>query len=335
MAPDVRRDGLVKEVRLRPVGLPSQVRDLLMEFVRKLDRLGNHGRMIALIWPDSCRITLTVRTARSLARMRYDASPEDKMEQATDQEIRVDFPDATDRQLRITVGPGGLKIAPGTAGEWVTGTYRDPTGSIPARVAQEGGTVRISQSYNRSLPRLSGMPIFDLRLGTQQPYALTLEGGANDNYICDLGGLPLTRLDVRHGAAQIRLDFSAPNPQPMERLRLQIGAAEVEVTNLANANAAEIAVDGGAAAFKLDFGGTLARDASVRITAGAASVELALPSTTAAKVVPHAVLGGVEAGDGFETRNGGYWTKAAVAGATPLISVDANVTLGSLKLRTT
>jgi hypothetical protein len=256
------------------------------------------------------------------------------MEQATDQEIRVTFPDATDRHLRITVGPGRLKIVPEIGGEWVSGTYRDPTGSIPARVEEEGGTVRISQTYNRSLPRLRGVPAFDLHLGTQQPFALTLEGGASE-CTCDLGGLPLTRLDVRQGAAQVRLDFSAPNPQPMQRLSLQIGAAEVAVTNLANANAAEIAVDGGAAAFRLDFGGTLARDASVRITAGAASVELTLPAGTAAKVVPHAILGGVDAGDGFETREGGYLTKAAAAGSTPVVTVDANVTLGSLKLRTT
>jgi hypothetical protein len=263
------------------------------------------------------------------------AREEDPVEQTTDQEIRVAFPDAAERHLRITVGPGRLTLAPGTAGEWVRGTYRDPTGSIPARVEEQGGTVRIGQSYDRKLPKLRGMPAFDLRLGTTRPFALTLEGGANDDYHCDLGGLPLTRLELRHGAAQIKLDFSAPNPQPMERVRLQVGAAEVEVINLANANAAEIAIEGGAAAFHFDFGGTLARDTAVRITTGAASVDLTVPSLTAAKVVPRTTLGSVDAGDGFETREGGYWTKGAVSGTTPVLSIEANVSLGSLKLRTT
>jgi hypothetical protein len=275
----------------------------------------------------------TLRT-ESAASPAPSPDSEAHMDQTTDQEIRVAFPDAAERHLRITVGPGRLKLAPGTTGEWVNGTYHDPTGSIPARVEEQGGTVRIGQSYNRSLPKLRGMPAFDLRLGTEQPYALTLEGGANDDYVCDLGGLPLTRLELRHGAAQIRLAFSAPNPQPMERLRLQVGAAELEATNLANANAAEIAIEGGAASFKLDFGGALARDASVRITAGASSVELAVPTGTAAKIVPHTVLGGVEVGDGFETREGGYWTRAAVGGMTPVLTVDANVTVSGLKLRT-
>jgi hypothetical protein len=260
---------------------------------------------------------------------------EKSMDQTTDQEIRVAFSEAAERHLRITVGPGRLKLAPGTTGEWVNGTYHDPTGSIPARVEEQGGTVRIGQSYNRSLPKLRGMPAFDLRLGTERPYALTMEGGANDDYVCDLGGLPLTRLDLRHGAAQIRLDFSVPNPQPMERMRLQVGAAEVEAMNLANANAAEVTVEGGAASFKLDFGGTLGRATAVRITAGASSVELTVPAATAAKIVPHTVLGGVEVGDGFETREGGYWTRAAVAGATPVLTIDANVTVSGLKLRTT
>ena len=66
-----------------------------------------------------------------------------------------------------------------------------------------------------------------------------------------------------------------------------------------------------------------------------ASVDVTVPSRTAAKIVPHAVLGSVDAGDGFETREGGYWTRTAVAGATPILAIYANVTLGSLKLHAT
>ena len=248
--------------------------------------------------------------------------------------IQIVYPEGGDRRLRISVGPAKMRIVPGEGADWVSGSYHDPTGKIPCRVATEGARARISQDHRwRGL--LRGTPAFDLQWGKGQPYALTIESGATDDSVCDLGGLPLTSLDVKHGAGELAIDFSAPNPTAMDRFRLAAGAAESEVTNLANANAAEISVEGGAASFTLDFGGTPQRDARVKINAGMATVEVRVPSGTAAKITPHAILGNVDAGDGFITREGAYWTEGAVAGATPVIAIDASVALGSLKLRTT
>jgi hypothetical protein len=248
--------------------------------------------------------------------------------------IQIPYPEGADRRLRISVGPARLRIVPGEGENWVSGSYVDPTGKIPCRVSTEGSRARISQDHRwRGLMRAT--PVFDLTLGKAQPYALTIESGATDDSACDLGGLPLTSLEVRHGAGELDIDFSAPNPTAMDRFRLAAGAAETEVTNLANANAAEIAIDGGAASFTLDFGGTPQRDARVKINAGMATVEVRVPAATAAKITTHAILGGVDAGDGFTTREGGYWTAAAIAGDSPVIAIDANVALGSLKLRTT
>jgi hypothetical protein len=249
-------------------------------------------------------------------------------------EIRIGYPAADNLHLRITVGPGRLRLAPGSEEEWVAGTYRDPTGSLPCRVVEEGGEARIGQQYG--LPRsFKGMPEFDLRLGTERPFALTVEAGAGDGSVLNVGGVPLTRLDVKHGAGEARLDFSAPNPVEMGRLHLAAGAARTEAVDLANANAAEIAFEGGAGAFVLDFSGTLRRDTRVTLTAGMASIELRVPGTTAARINPRTTLGSVEPADGFTTRDGGYWTAAAVAGETPVLTIEATVALGSLKLRPT
>jgi hypothetical protein len=248
--------------------------------------------------------------------------------------VQIAFPEAETRQLRITVGPAKLRVAPGDGADWVSGTYRDPTAKMPCRVATDGGKARISQE-NRWRGLMRQTPAFDLQLGKAQPYALTIDSGATDDSACDLGGLPLTSLDVRHGAGELDLDFSAPNPEAMDRFHLASGAAEIEVTNLANANAAEIAIEGGAASFTIDFGGTPQRDTRVKINVGMASVEVRVPATTAARITPHAILGNVDAGDGFTTREGGYWTQAAIAGGTPVLTIDANVALGSLKLRST
>jgi hypothetical protein len=248
--------------------------------------------------------------------------------------VQIAYPESGDRRLRISVGPAKLRIRPGEGADWVSGTYRDPTGKIPCRVTTNGSRARISQDHRwRGL--LRGAPVFDLHFGKAQPFSLTIECGATDDSACDLGGVPLTSLDVKHGAGAIDLDFSAPNPAAMDRLRLAAGAAEFGLTNLANANAAEIAIDGGAASFKLDFGGTLQRDGRVRVNTGVVMVEIRVPATTAAKIAAHAVLGAVDAGDGFTTRESAFWTAAAIAGATPVLSIEATVALGSLRLRTT
>ncbi|HXM57006.1 MAG TPA: hypothetical protein VOB72_16520, partial [Candidatus Dormibacteraeota bacterium] len=91
---------------------------------------------------------------------------------------------------------------------------------------------------------------------------------------------------------------------------------------------------GGAGQYRLDFGGELKRDAAVRLNTGVASVELRLPAGTAAQVRTETVLGSMDVGDGFVTREGGYWNEAAAAGRTPLIRIVVNSVLGSVSLRT-
>jgi hypothetical protein len=259
------------------------------------------------------------------------------MDQSTDQNIQIAFPENGSEmlQLRITMGPSQLRIRPaaGEGADWVTGTYKDPTKSIPLKVEVEGGKARIAQSVHFTIPRPRGVPVLDLQLGAGRAYTLLIEGGANE-IDAELGGLPLTRLDCRFGAGQAKFTFDQPNPAEMERLSISAGAAEVRANSLANANAAELSIEGGAAALHLDFGGTLARDGRARINVGAASVDITAPSSIAAKIAAHTVLSGVDIGDGFSTREGAYWTEAAVAGSTPVLLIDATVALAGLKIRT-
>ena len=153
-------------------------------------------------------------------------------------------------------------------------------------------------------------------MGKTRPYALYLDMGAGEATV-DLGGLPLTQLAVNFGAGKQTIDFSAPNPQPMERVRVTAGAASLELMRLANANVAEVSVEGGAAAYVFDFGGQLRRDVAFKLTAGMSSVEIRIPSGTAAKVTTETVLGSVDMADGFMKKEGAFWNEAALRGATP------------------
>ena len=256
------------------------------------------------------------------------------MSTETTTNITLPFPEATDRNLRIAVGACKLRVSPGAATPWVVGTYVDHSNSLPPLVQQEGGEARIMQNYQAFNPfgLFTSTPQIDLRLGTAEPYMLGVELGASDNTL-DLGGLPLTRLSIKQGAGKVDMNFSAANPQPLGLLHIEAGATALEIRNLANANFAEMTVDGGAAGYKFDFGGTLQRAAHVRLTTGMSGVEISVPATTAAKIKADIVMGGLSIGDGFTKKDGAFWTEAAIKGQTPVLTIEANISLGGLTLR--
>jgi hypothetical protein len=248
--------------------------------------------------------------------------------------IEVPFPDAEPLQLTFAVGGCRIELAPGAGAAWVEGTYHDPSGALPAAVKTSGGEARVGQGVDvRAAPGLlsTGLPRFALALGKARPFSLAIQGGANEAAL-DLGGVPLLGLSIRQGAGRLRCDFSAPNPAAMARLDVEAGAVALELANLANAGFAELRLQGGAASYDLDFGGALARDASVRLELAMSSVRIAVPGTTAARVVVESTLGALDVGDGFTKREGAFCTDAAVRGLTPSLSIRASVTLGALRL---
>jgi hypothetical protein len=250
--------------------------------------------------------------------------------------IDVPFPAADGPlTLRIAVGACRLRLTPG--GErWLDGTYDDGSGAIPHTLDLEGGTLRLSQRVElaRTLDLLSGgAPAFDLALGTGRPFALELDSGASDCAL-DLGGSPLTRVQIRQAAGRLRVDFSRPCPEGLEEIRVDAGATSLELANLANAAFSELRVQGGAARCDLRFSGALRRDARAAIEVGVASVRVAVPSSTAARVEARSIVGGLRIGDGFTKREGTFWTEAAVAGRKPALAIRAETSVGMLEIAT-
>src|SRR5919202_4699 len=101
---------------------------------------------------------------------------------------------------------------------------------------------------------------------------------------------------------------------PDTPLEVSSGAAGIELEDLANANFSEMRLSGGAAGYELDFGGTLSREAEVKVEAGLSGVEIKIPPSTAAKIVAETTLGSVDVGDGFTKSEGAFWTEAGAAG---------------------
>lgn len=254
--------------------------------------------------------------------------------------INVPYPDTRDLEIKISEGACRLNITPGDGEAWITGTYTDPSGMRSLSVETSGGTTRIAEDLRgsrmwdwlRSGYRFDTVPHLDLAFGKARPFKLNIEIGASENRL-DLGGLPIIRLSFKHGAGKTTIDFSAPNPQVMTLMNVGAGAGSTELSQLANAHFAELTVEGGMAGFTLDFSGTLQQDAHAHISSGLATVEVTVPPTTAARIQAESPLGHIEVGEGFTTQDDTFWTPAAIEGRTPVLTIAANVALGTFTLR--
>jgi len=251
--------------------------------------------------------------------------------------INVAYPTADDLHLRIALGACRFEARPGGAESWVAGTCHDPTGNRAPRIRTNEGTVTITEaepSFEGIPAVFGGIPRYELELGKGRPFALTIETGASE-FDFDLGGVPLKTLRVKQGAGRFNLDFSAPNLESMSLLEVSSGMAGIELENLANANFSKMHLSGGAAGYELDFGGRLSQDAEVAIETGLSGVEIAVPGSTAAKIVAETTLGSVNVGDGFTVSEGACLTEAGLAGKKPLLTIHAEVRLGALQIMAT
>ena len=194
--------------------------------------------------------------------------------------INIPYPAAEDPHLRIALGACRFMARPGGGQEWVAETTttrlaEDLSGSSRKRRAPRSPR-RSPPSNGFRLPS-GACPATSSSSARRRPFALTIETGASD-FDLDLGGVPLNRLVVKQGAGKFELDFTEPNPEPMELLDFSPAAAAIELENLANANFSEMRLSGGAASYDLDFGGTLSRDAEVSIETGISGVEVSVPA---------------------------------------------------------
>jgi hypothetical protein len=249
-------------------------------------------------------------------------------------DISIPYPQVERARLRVSLGPCRLHIASGGAPAFVSGSYDDPTGLLPLQVTQGSEQVSLSQSTHLgSLGRLTQAPSLELRLGDSAPFELTVEGGANDS-VLEMGGLPVSQLTIRQGAGRSSVDFATPNPTEMTALEVASGGVAMDMRNLANANFAAMTVSGGAASYRLQFGGVLRRDGEVRLNTGVSALEVVVPAATPARISSSSVMGGLDVGDGFVTREGAFWNETAVAGRSPLLRIAITSMFGAVRLRT-
>lgn len=250
---------------------------------------------------------------------------------AVQTKIEIPYPNTSKMSLVLRLGPCRLHLTPSDGPMWITGTYEDPTGALPIEV-RPGTTTSIAQGFD--LPAWSGaeLPRLELAIGRMRPFQLEINAGASETAF-DLGGLPLERLAIKAGAGRFDIDFSEPNPVPMSLMELATGAGAFTAKHLAAAGFTTLQMSGGIAACTLDFSGELRSDANARIDSGLGSIDIAVPSTTAAAVRTKA-FAAAKRTTGFTEKGDTIYTLPALEGKRPLLTIDVSMAFGSLTVTT-
>ncbi|MBZ0310635.1 MAG: hypothetical protein K8I82_31545, partial [Anaerolineae bacterium] len=246
-------------------------------------------------------------------------------------ELEIPYPETQNPHLKMGVGACRLNARPARKSDlMLEGTYTHPTGDVMPRIIQDGSTMILEQGNLASAAGLRGfmkqVPVFDLHLGKSRPYMMTISAGAYEGKF-DLGGLPLTGLKLEQGAGSVRFDFSSANPEMMEKLWVEAGAASIKMDNLLNASFREMKMNTGAASTVLDFGGLLTHEAVVKIDGGMASLRIIVPAETPAQFEYKNTLGSVKFDDGWAKQGSVYLTDAALEGRHPLLIFQVSMSL--------
>jgi hypothetical protein len=230
-------------------------------------------------------------------------------------------------RLTLSFGAGTLKLSSGAGDKLVDGTAVYNFKELKPEIVKDGNTVEIKHSDFKSLVNPKDIVNeWALKLG-ESPIDLTINAGAY-NGTFDLGGLSLTNLTVKDGAANVNLTFSEPNLVEMSLLRYETGASEVKLAGLANANFSTLMFNGGAGSYTLDFSGTLTREGIVNISAGAGDVQLVIPKDVNAKVTVESALASINLSSGW-TQNGSEYTQK---GTGPELTIIVKMAAGNLTI---
>jgi len=242
-------------------------------------------------------------------------------------EITVAVPEPDKVRLKISFGAGELRVSPGAGDDMLvegTATYDIP--NFKPEVEKSDGYVQIKQGQFKSLNVKDFKNEWDLQLG-ETPMELEINAGAYQGRY-ELGGLALTGLTIKDGAADTRVSFSAPNQTEMSVLRYETGASNVELTDLANANFSTLIFNGGAGDFTLDFNGELQRDATVTIDSGFSDLTLVIPDDVDARVTVEGAAVNVNHSSGWGQRNKTYTQDGSGPTLRVIVSMGAgNVTI--------
>lgn len=243
--------------------------------------------------------------------------------------------DSTPIAAHIAYAAGKLELKPAASGTLYKATMRydadraEPVAAFDAssHALDLGVRLRGMQGPGDSGENSAGS--MQAELAASVPVDLSLELGAVDADL-QLGGLRLTDLSLRCGAADVTARFDKANREMLRSMTLQVGAAEVKLADAANSGVSRIVAEVGAGSLSLDFGGALAHDVDITATLALGGLTINVAPDDGVFVDERALLVSFPK-DGFTKRADG-WYSDNYDKATRHVRVHLHAFLGGLKL---
>jgi hypothetical protein len=240
--------------------------------------------------------------------------------------VEVPYPSSGPAHLTISFGAGELKLSPGGT-QLIQGTATYNVPGLKPQVSTQDASIEVKQGDLGSIPYPAGIKnTWDFQLGSR-PMDLAVNAGAYSGTY-ELGGLALSGLTIKDGAASTTLSFSQPNPSEMAVLRYETGASSVKLTKLGNANFSTMIFNSGGGDYTLDFSGTLKRAATVTISSGVSNLILVVPDGVPANVTVESGVSNVNAGSEW-TQHGNLYSRE---GTGPALTFIVKTGAGNLTL---
>lgn len=168
-----------------------------------------------------------------------------------------------------------------------------------------------------------------IALTREVPLDLQLQFGAGEADI-DLGGMALRRVSISTGASDTKVRFSARNPIVADQIRIEAGAASLEVSGLANTRAERFSFQGGVGSTMLDFSGEWTRSATASVQMGIGSVVLRVPRGVGVKVSRSSFLTSFDS-EGLVKRGNNFYSTDWET-ATYQLDLSVNAAFGSIAI---
>lgn len=196
---------------------------------------------------------------------------------------KTEAPEVKSVNARVIMGAGRFRLTKClTEGVLaaVTGSYNRERLKYDYFFTSQGdrGEFRFTtETGGKSLSDLEGRESnWQIEFGGDVDLQLKASVGAAKSEI-DAGGLKLSRLDLEIGAADARIDFSAPNKTNLDNFTVEAGACKLQIINIGNSRFRRLQFDGGVGKFILDFSGQFDYRAEAKVTVGMGALTLIVP----------------------------------------------------------
>ncbi len=172
-----------------------------------------------------------------------------------------------------------------------------------------------------------------VRLTNELPLMLDVQLGAGRGEI-DLSELQVHDLKISTGASSVTLRCDTPNQIAAGDVQIESGVSKFTASNLSNLNFQSMKFSGGVGSYKLDFSGSLRRDADVKVEVGLGSIVVNIPRQIPARLFyDDSWLSSFDLDDAFEKERNGVYQTSNFTDSSNRLTVRIESGLGSVKVR--